>query len=407
MAEGLQIEVRLTVSGSALAPRVLIVHPCSQNWPLQPGFSQCSSCGATARYMPLLTTNRSCRIEWVYMPEGVYEVILQNEASQPAAASVFYSISVKLGKPEFAFSGRCSPSDGSKVVCAFSLPFTGSFRNPFELDPADYVHNTPPTSTELSCGERDVHGNLMGERYDLAKDGSFEGFRLLIGCFYAGVASSLRLLALPELHKKGWSVVVLQDVGDFTAALTCDRFHVAWIISGSDFPGPRDAFAKAVRQFHETGRGIMIWADNAPFVVHANTVLRDLFDFQLQGLTPGGKVMQLGDGTLPGHIAQHPITQGIENLYEGTTISYPDRVCDGWIVLGTSSDGKPAVVIKDASRGQAGAGKVVVDVGFTKLLKAFWKSAGTSRYVSNSCTWLAWRERFPDSLSGMELASKL
>ena len=60
--------------------------------------------------------------------------------------------------------------------------------------------------------------------------------------------------------------------------------------------------------------------------------------------------MQLGDATLLGHITQHLITQGIEKLDEGCTICYPDRVYECWVVLGMSSDGKPALVIKDTTR---------------------------------------------------------
>ena len=39
-------------------------------------------------------------------------------------------------------------------------------------------------------------------------------------------------------------------------------------------------------------------------------------------------------------------------------------------------------------------GRIVIDCGFTKLMKEFWpNTAGTKRYVYNCATWLLWTDR--------------
>ena len=39
-------------------------------------------------------------------------------------------------------------------------------------------------------------------------------------------------------------------------------------------------------------------------------------------------------------------------------------------------------------------GRIVIDCGYTKLIKSLWdKTAGTMRYVLNCAIWLLWTER--------------
>ena len=44
--------------------------------------------------------------------------------------------------------------------------------------------------------------------------------------------------------------------------------------------------------------------------------------------------------------------------------------------------------------GKMGTGRVIVDNGFTKIMRGQWTTAGTPRYVSNCSAWLVLRERF-------------
>uniref|UniRef100_A0A7S1WLE7 Uncharacterized protein n=1 Tax=Alexandrium catenella TaxID=2925 RepID=A0A7S1WLE7_ALECA len=266
-------------------------------------------------------------------------------------------------------------------------------------DMAD-IYNMDAVNGKYGDAARDAYGNPLG--FDLAKDGAFEGFRLLIGSFCGELKiADLQNLTVKELQKKGWEVQVETDLEAFTAALRDGRFHVTWIVSSRFGLGAAAAaFVAEVRRFHESGRGLMIWGDNDPFFEHANEVLGSLFGFKLVGNTPGGKELFPGDALKPGHFGKHLICSGILKLHEGVTICYPERIPDGWQVVGTSSNSKPVLIAREAPSLKAGPGRVIVDNGFTKLYANYWTTAGTPRYVSNCCAWLALRERFKGPMRG-------
>jgi len=135
----------------------------------------------------------------------------------------------------------------------------------------------------------------------------------------------------------------------------------------------------------------MLWADNGPFVYHANLVLKRLMKTELGGSTPGQKSLTAGTGkdkqTFDG---KHLVTSGITQLYEGTTVSYPLVGLGDLQVLATSSDGHPVICYADNQpRGKlvTTRGRVMVDCGFTRLWVEF-NEAGTSRYIANSTIWM-------------------
>eukprot|EP00434_Breviolum_minutum_P002474 symbB.v1.2.002187.t3/scaffold96.1/size336774/4 len=262
------------------------------------------------------------------------------------------------------------------------------------------IYNHAAIDGDFEGAQMDIYGNPLGSGFDLARDGAFEGFKILVLCAYLGegLPEDLKAFTVPELSRKGFAVKICTTVDDFTKELRQHLYHVAWIISGNSFEGDQEAFLSEVQKFHEFGRGLMIWGDNSPFFVHANVVLRKLFGFQLEGNTPGGKELQPGDPLKPGFFGGHPkLCAGILKLHEGITLCYPNRVPHGWKVFGTSSNEKPLLLAKEASSerpGQSGSGRVVVDNGFTKIMRAQWTTAGTSRYVSNCSAWLVLRERF-------------
>jgi len=261
-------------------------------------------------------------------------------------------------------------------------------------------------SGEHGESQCDEYGNPIGGNFDLAKDGAFEGFRLLIGSFCSELqVADINSLAGVELEKKGWKVKVVQNMADFTHSLRTENLHVAWIISDQKMKGDATDFSKAVHDFHLAGRGLMIWGDNDPYFAHANKLLGDMFAFNLMGYTPGGQELLLGPyPSVAGRFGKHLVCSGIQRLNEGITICYPDHMPEGWSLVGTSSNGHPALLAKDAASVAVGAGRVVVDTGFTKLMKDYWTTAGTPRYVSNCCAWLALRERFKGPLRGFNLA---
>ena len=100
----------------------------------------------------------------------------------------------------------------------------------------------------------------------------------------------------------------------------------------------------------------------------------------------------------------HPIMTGIRTLFEGITVCYPTcAVTREWVTLvqgGTLSSAnekkfeqknetekpQPLIVVSHGSDGRGG-GRVVLDMGYTKLWKN-WNKGGTDRYVCNATAWL-------------------
>jgi len=232
----------------------------------------------------------------------------------------------------------------------------------------------------------DTHSNPQGAEYDLGRDGEFKNFSLLIGQFDA--QCGLRD-ASEALKQKGFKVIIVTTMNQFIAQLK--NVQVAWIISGmqSSVDNSSSAFIDAVVSFHLGGGGLLVWGDNDPYFAHANLVLPKLLKkkIQLIGNTPGGKPMFVGSATKSSQFAPHIITTGVVKLFEGITICYPDNL-GPLKVLGTSSDGHPAVSFADnESLDNPTCGRIIVDCGWTKNYCS-WKEAGTARYVSNATIWL-------------------
>ena len=138
------------------------------------------------------------------------------------------------------------------------------------------IYNHAAIDGDFEGAQMDIYGNPSGSGFDLARDGAFEGFKILVLCAYLGEGcpDALKTLAVPELSRKGFAVKICTTVDDFTQELRQHLYHVAWIISGNSFEGDQEAFLSEVKKFHEFGRGLMIWGDNSPYFVHANVVLR-------------------------------------------------------------------------------------------------------------------------------------
>jgi len=175
----------------------------------------------------------------------------------------------------------------------------------------------------------------------------------------------------------------------FTRKLKKGNYDVAWIISGLDLQGDCESFKKAVIDFHKSGRGLMIYGDNLPLYVQANIVLPDLVGCQLYGDTPAGKILKYGKPNQSGYFdAEHLVFAGINNLYEGVTICYPNGPSK-LVPLATSSDGNPCILKCEAKESNfCDGGRILVDSGWTKLYQSNWASAGQARYVVNATVWL-------------------
>ena len=102
----------------------------------------------------------------------------------------------------------------------------------------------------------------------------------------------------------------------------------------------------------------------------------------------GDQVLSIQSGEkCPGIIKNHPITTGIQNFYEGITISNV-KLTQDLKPLVYSSDG----LVVTAYFNKEGK-RALIDGGFTRLY-CKWDSAGTDRFVMNCAAWLANIERF-------------
>jgi len=123
-------------------------------------------------------------------------------------------------------------------------------------------------------------------------------------------------------------------------------------------------------------------------------VLPKIAGCTLVGNTPGGRILGYGNGLAPGEFDQdHLIFSGINYLYEGVTICYPEPVDhlarSSLVHLATSSNEHPCISHIESTEEH---GRVIIDSGFTKLYCS-WTSAGQARYVVNACVYLVDIER--------------
>lgn len=232
----------------------------------------------------------------------------------------------------------------------------------------------------------DKFGNPEGAQYDLAQDGSFQGYSIIVlnFCWYCTFTE-------PEkaLKKKGFIIKEfksLPPLNELSNLLADDKSQL-WLISG-DETHLDSRYVSLIENYFYSGHGVYIWGDNVPWYADANPVLRQIFNTEMFGNVPGQKVLGIQSRpNEPGIIANHPITTGIVNFYEGHTVATV-RAVDNLVPLIIGSDRTIVTVYHDSNGRRA-----LVDGGFTRLY-VNWDSAGTDRYVVNAAAWLANIERF-------------
>jgi len=235
----------------------------------------------------------------------------------------------------------------------------------------------------------DENHNPVGREYDLGIEGAFNAFSIIIIFFQAGFYSNSACLE-NALRSKGFKVTVANKIPEFLKQL--HEHDQAWVVSSANNIDGHPEFVQEIVKFHESGKGIFIWSDNQPLFMEANAILDKILPgVKLTGDTYADKILQPDSidnaNKLPtkGHFARHLITTGIVSLYEGVTISYPDRVLPQMTVIGQSTDNNPCFFCVEPP----GKGRIMVDCGYTKLYDFSWNNtAGTERYVRNCTVWL-------------------
>ena len=242
----------------------------------------------------------------------------------------------------------------------------------------------------LRGASRDRYGNPDGAGFDLAKDGAFKGLRVAVLSWGVDFACPERALA-----EKGFAVH-LWTTPPPPAHELCEVLKDCcqlWIISDSTERLGADHLG-VIQEFFNSGRGLYIWGDNAPYFADANAVAERLFDARLSGNVPGDQVVHWQEASGgSGLVSGHPICAGLENLYEGATIATVGlNPLLQPVVYGSA--GNLVVAAYDRYRRRA-----LIDGGFTRLYYK-WDTAGTGRYVRNAAAWLVNYERFGPPVMG-------
>jgi len=244
----------------------------------------------------------------------------------------------------------------------------------------------------IQGAKKDNFGNALGTNYDLAKNDAFKGVKIALLHLYTGEGFDF---SLPKsaLKEKGFDFIHWKDnppsIKEFESELS--KTSQLWIIS-SNINKLNVDYIKVIKNYFESGKGLYIWGDNDPYYADANLVLENLFNSRMSGNIFGDKVVTIqNERGKSGLIPNHPITTGIENVYEGITIA----------TIFANKDFEPLIYGSDnqvvASLYNKEGKRAIIDGGFTRLF-CNWDTAGTARYVKNAAAWLANFERFQDEL---------
>ena len=154
-----------------------------------------------------------------------------------------------------------------------------------------------------------------------------------------------------------------------------------------------DEHAEVIKKFFYSGKGVYLWGDNDPFHADANFLAEKLIGVSMKGNYIGSQnVTFKTDKTIHGMQANHLITTGLENVFEGITIAKINDPQSLMKPLIWSTDGSVVTAIYE-DQGQ----RLIIDGGFTRLY-CNWDSAGTGRYVKNAAAWLVNYERFGEAV---------
>lgn len=252
---------------------------------------------------------------------------------------------------------------------------------------------------KIHNSEKDQFNNPQGNEYDLAKDHAFEGLKIAVLHLYTGEGFDF-LLPAAALRTKGFELIHwkdrLPDLETFKRGL--DAASQLWLISTYECMLTHE-YIELISNFFNEGKGLYIWGDNEPYFADANVLLKRLFDCTMFGNTWGEKMINIKtDGNKSGIIPQHPISTGIENFYEGSTVAtVGESKMLTPMVYGSAGNVIASVYDREGKR-------AIVDGGFTRLYY-MWHSAGTPRYVVNAAAWLANYERFGSGLLGEKKAT--
>lgn len=214
-------------------------------------------------------------------------------------------------------------------------------------------------------------------------DGYFSNSTILVLQLYSETSFDF-VEPTKALEQKGFSVYRyignVPPPDEFKRALELST--QLWVISDNTSKLSHEHI-KIIKDFFHSGKGLYLWADNDPYYADINKIAKELFQAEMNGNYYGDHVIKLKDGSIPtGIIPNHLLSTGIENIYEGITIS--NVVTDNKDLKPLMYDSQGKVL---ASYYDKDGKRCIIDGGFTRLYYK-WDTAGTDRYIKNAAAWL-------------------
>lgn len=315
------------------------------------------------------------RVQYSYDENGVIHVEARQENDDVNLPIRKERVPEDMAK----FAGNVSKDDydNKKIVTQTGLGIYNEWAG---------ISNIPTTSL-------DRFGNPEGSGFDLAIDGSFKDYKVLILNLCESPGASLYGVQ-NALQKKGFEVQIFSpDVPapNFLEELLKNMSQL-WIISQQDLRF-NDEHYRVIKKFFDDGHGIYIWGDNDPLNTNANYFVQKLFNSFLSGDYYAQQVLGIQEMPgAPGIIENHLISTGIMSFFEGNSIAQVN-ISGGLEPLIYSSDRNVVTAFYDQNGKRA-----LVDGAFTRLWDGDWgQSAGTERYITNAAAWLVNLERFAES----------
>lgn len=264
----------------------------------------------------------------------------------------------------------------------------------FTVNKGDASENGPYTKwagvSVITGAATDAYGNAKGSQYDLAKDGAFKDYTIIVINLCSAYCNAVS--PTKALQKKGFTVLDRTNMPNDSelARLLALPDSQLWLISGMNKTISDYAINK-IYDYYVQGHGVYVWSDNDPWYADSNALLAKMYgsNVNMFGDYNGDKVLGIQPHTgAPGIIANHPITTGLVNFYEGITISTVNIGNSTLTPLMYNSQSGIVAAYDDKSGRRA-----LIDGGFTRLYHK-WDSAGTDRYIVNAAAWLTNIERF-------------
>ena len=238
----------------------------------------------------------------------------------------------------------------------------------------------------------DQHGNPQGSSYDLGRDDDYTDCKILIGnlCSDQFKIEDVQK-PINALKVKGFQVDYVNTNEEFRSKLESNDYNIAWVISNNS--NEDDNLTSTLIDFHSAGGSIFLFADNVPWIHPVNEFLNEKFGISIEGDYAGRETLtyEANGYQEEGHFGCHDIFTGINNLFEGATISHPvyptEESKSELVTVATATDGNPCIALYDPAS-ESSEGRLCLDCGFTKLY-VNWDDAGTARYIVNVNCWLA------------------